>query len=74
MWIQTYISAKNPLYEKCPQQGGHLFRIDEKRVFVLPVIQRCGLPVLVITRSATIIVAVAVPASVGENDTAAQGQ
>jgi len=33
-----------------------------------------GLPVLVITRSATIIMVVTVPASVGENDTAAQGQ
>ena len=69
------------MYEKCPLESGHLFNGAENDYFLTSerLNSRClcshfKLSMLMIAGSATVIMVAAMPAAVGENDAATQGQ
>ncbi|MCO8313773.1 hypothetical protein [Pseudomonas mandelii] len=69
------------MYEKCPLESGHFFSGAEIGCFLTSerLNRRClrqsfKLSMLIIARSATVVIVAVMPAAVGKNDAATQGQ
>ena len=69
------------MYEKCPLESGHFFSGAKNDCFLTSerLNSRClrqlvKLSMLIITRSAMVIMVAVMPAAVGKNDAATQGQ